>query len=162
VAARNVAARSARVIAETINISITVRVHMCNLCFNSALSFYAKSKDVLSIRCNTIIDLLQLVSDVLYTLAADNCKEFAEHEKVTQELKVDFFFAYPYAPWERSTNKTMNGLVRQYIPKNRNLAPVKVIEVELIMHRLNNRLRKYLDYLSPFEVFCDQPVALSS
>jgi IS30 family transposase len=109
---------------------------------------------------NALIDLLQPVSDRLHTLTADNGKEFAEHEKVIQELKVDFFFAHPFSAWERGTNENMNGLVRQYIPKKRNFASINETEVELIMHRLNNRPRKCLDYLSPFEVFFNQSVAL--
>ena len=109
---------------------------------------------------NALIDLLQPVSDRLHTLTADNGKEFAEHEKVTQELKVDFFFAHPFSAWERGSNENMNGLVRQYIPKKRNFASINETEVELIMHRLNNRPRKCLDYLSPFEVFFYQSVAL--
>ena len=109
---------------------------------------------------NALIDLLQPFSDRLYTITADNGKEFAEHEKVTQELKADFFFAHPYTAWERGTNENMNGLVRQYIPKNRNFASVNETEVELVMNRLNNRPRKCLDFMSPFEEFFNQSVAL--
>ena len=109
---------------------------------------------------NALIDLLQPFSDRLYTITADNGKEFAEHEKVTQELKADFFFAHPYTAWERGTNENMNGLVRQYIPKNRNFASVNETEVELVMNRLNNRPRKCLDFMSPFEEFINQSVAL--
>jgi IS30 family transposase len=112
--------------------------------------------------CNTLIDLLHPVADRLHTLTADNGKEFAEHEKVTQQLKADFFFAHPYAAWERGTNENMNGLIRQYIPKNRKFASVNDTDVEWIMHRLNNRPRKCLDFKSPFEVFFDQSVALHS
>ncbi len=111
---------------------------------------------------NALIDLLQPIADRLHTITADNGKEFAEHENVMKELKADFFFAYPYTTWERGTNENMNGLVRQYIPKKRNLAAFKETEVELIMHRLNNRPRKCLDFMSPFEVFFNQSIALQS
>jgi IS30 family transposase len=53
----------------------------------------------------------------LHTITGDNNKEFAEHERIAQELDFDFFFAIPYAAWERSSNENMNGLIRQYIPK---------------------------------------------
>jgi IS30 family transposase len=56
----------------------------------------------------------------------------------------------------------MNGLIRQYIPKSRNLASVDETEVELVMDCLNNRPRKCLDFMSPFEVFFDQSIALQS
>ena len=109
-----------------------------------------------------IIDLLLPVSDRLYTITADNGKEFAEHERVAHELQVDFFFAHPNAAWERGTNENMNGLVRQYIPKKRNFASVTNEELIQIMKRLNYRPRKCLDFMSPFEVFFDQSVALTS
>jgi IS30 family transposase len=109
-----------------------------------------------------LIDLLLPVSDRLHTLTADNGKEFAEHERVAHELQADFFFAHPYAAWERGANENMNGLVRQYIPKKCNFASVTDAELIRVMKRLNHRPRKCLDFLSPFEVFFDQFVALTS
>jgi len=109
-----------------------------------------------------MIDLLLPVSDHLHTITADNGKEFGEHERVAHELQVDFFFAHPNAAWERGANENMNGLVRQYIPKKRNFASVTDVELIQIMKRLNYRPRKCLDFMSPFEVFFDQSVALIS
>jgi IS30 family transposase len=111
---------------------------------------------------NAVIELLQPVTDRVHTLTADNSKEFAEHEGVTQELQADFFSAYPYAAWERGVNENMNGLIRQYIPKNHDLASGTDADLVLIMQRLNHRPRKCLDFLSPFEVFFDQSVAPTS
>jgi IS30 family transposase len=109
-----------------------------------------------------MIDLLLPVSDRLHTITADNGKEFAEHERVAHELHVDFFFAHPNAAWERGANENMNGLVRQYIPKKCNFASVTNVELIQIMKRLNYRPRKCLDFMSPFEVFFNQLVALTS
>lgn len=111
---------------------------------------------------NALIDLLRPLADRLHTITADNGKEFAEHERVAQELQVDFFFAHPNAAWERGANENMNGLVRQYIPKKRNFVSVTDAELIQIMKRLNCRPRKCLDYMSPFEVFFNQSVALTS
>jgi IS30 family transposase len=111
---------------------------------------------------SAILDLLQPVSDRLHTLTVDNGKEFAEHEKIARELKADFFFAHPYTAWERGSNENLNGLIRQYIPKKRDFAFVDQSEVELVMDRLNNRPRKCLDFMSPFEIFFNQAVALQS
>jgi IS30 family transposase len=65
---------------------------------------------------NAMIELLRPVADLVHTITGDNGKEFAEHEGIAQELCSDFFFAYPYAAWERGANENMNGLVRQYLP----------------------------------------------
>ena len=109
-----------------------------------------------------VIDLLQPVADHTHTITGDNGKEFAEHQRIAQYLDVDFFFAHPYAAWERGANENMNGLVRQYIPKNRELTSVTENELEQIMFKLNHRPRKCLDFLSPFEVFFNHSVALTS
>jgi IS30 family transposase len=109
-----------------------------------------------------VIDLLQPVADRSHTITADNGKEFAEHQRIAQELGIDFFFAHPYAAWERGSNENMNGLVRQYIPKNRELSSVTNDELEQVMIKLNHRPRKCLDFKSPFEVFLELSVALTS
>ena len=111
---------------------------------------------------NAVIDLLQPIADCSHTITADNGKEFAEHERIAQELGLDFFFAHPYAAWERGSNENMNGLVRQYIPKNRELTSVTEDELIQVMIKLNHRPRKCLDFKSPFEVFFEQSVALTS
>lgn len=109
-----------------------------------------------------VIDLLHPVADRTHTITGDNGKEFAEHERIAQDLGIDFFFAHPYAAWERGANENMNGLVRQYIPKNRALTSVTEAELEQIMSHLNHRPRKCLAFKSPYEVFFEQPVALTS
>ena len=109
-----------------------------------------------------VIDLLQPVADRSHTITGDNGKEFAEHERIAQELEVSFFFAHPYSAWERGANENMNGLVRQYIPKNRDLSSVTDDELVQIMNKLNHRPRKCLDFKTPFEVFFEHSVALQS
>lgn len=109
-----------------------------------------------------MIAVLQEVADRVHTLTADNGKEFADHERIAQALQADFFFAHPYAAWERGANENMNGLIRQYIPKTQDFATVTHADLLRIMNRLNHRPRKCLDFQSPFEVFFDQSVALTS
>lgn len=111
---------------------------------------------------DAVIDLLRPVADRLHTLTADNGKEFAEHERIAHDLNADFFFAHPYAAWERGANENMNGLIRQYIPKTQDFASITEDDLIWIMHRLNHRPRKCLDFRAPFEVFFDMPVALTS
>jgi len=107
---------------------------------------------------DAVIGLLRPVADRLHTLTADNGKEFAEHEKIAQDLQVHFFFAHPYAAWERGTNENMNGLIRQYIPKSCDLTSIIDPDLVEIMNRLNHRPRKCLDFRSPFEVFFEELV----
>lgn len=113
----------------------------------------AKSADLVS---RTVIDLLCWVNH-LETITADNGKEFANHKHISEELALDFFFAHPYASWERGTNENTNGLIRQYFPKNLDLSTVTAEEECFVMDRLNLRPRKCLDFLTPYEVFFQHP-----
>ena len=109
-----------------------------------------------------IIELLKWIAH-LKSITFDNGKEFAEHREVSLFLNVDCYFAHSYASWERGTNENTNGLIRQYLPKRRNLKNVSIEEEIMIMDRLNLRPRKCLDFKTPFEVFfAYQFVALTS
>ena len=111
---------------------------------------------------DAVIGLLQPIAEHSYTITGDNGKEFAEHERISHALNTDFFFAHPFAAWERGTNENMNGLVRQYIPKRREFDTISEHELSFITNRLNHRPRKCLDYRTPFEVFLEHSVALAS
>jgi len=117
----------------------------------------AKSADLVA---QTVIDLLQWVTD-LETITSDNGKEFANHKSISKALQIAFYFAHPYASWERGTNENTNGLIRQYIPKDCNLTKLTGEHECFVMDRINLRPRKCLDFNTPFEVlFSHQSVAL--
>jgi len=77
-------------------------------------------------------------------------------------LKAAFYFAHPYSAWERGTNENTNGLIRQYFPKKTDFSKVAFKEVFAVANKLNQRPRKCLDFYTPFEVFLEQSVALTS
>jgi len=107
-----------------------------------------------------ICHLLLPVQDKVHTITSDHGKEFAEHERIAQTLGLNFYFAHPYAAWERGTNENMNGLLRQYFPKKCNFPSVSKQEVEQALSKLNLRPRKSLRFKTPFEVFYNTTVAL--
>lgn len=89
----------------------------------------------------------------VHTITSDNGREFAGHEEIARQLKADFYFAHPYASWERGTNENTNGLIRQYFPKSRDFTTITQQEIDTAMERLNNRPRKRLGYQTPSQVF---------
>jgi IS30 family transposase len=109
-----------------------------------------------------ICQLLLPVQDKVHTLTSDHGKEFAYHEKIAQLLQLKYFFAHPYAAWERGTNENTNGLLRQYFPKKHDLQQVSRKEMKFTMSRLNFRPLKSLRFKTPFEVFYHSSVALTS
>lgn len=113
---------------------------------------------------NAIVTLLSPVCDRVHTLTSDNGKEFADHKTIADKLKAKFFFAHPYASWERGLNENTNGLIRQYFPKKRDFTTITQKEIKQVMHKLNNRPRKCLGIKTPNQVFLgiNPPVALTS
>jgi len=100
-----------------------------------------------------IIQLLRPYKDKIFTITADNGKEFAEHKKISKSLKADIYFAHPYHFWERGLNENTNGLIRQYFPKKLDFQTIDDRNILLAMARLNNRPRKTLQFATPNEVY---------
>lgn len=100
-----------------------------------------------------ILKLLQPIADRVHTLTSDNGREFAGHEAMAKSLGAKFFFAHPYASWERGLNENTNGLIRQYFPKQRDFTTITQAEINWVMDRLNNRPRKCLGIKTPNQVF---------
>lgn len=102
---------------------------------------------------HAIIRSLMPIKARVSTLTFDNGLEFARHSAIDQALGSVSYFADPYASWQRGTNENTNGLVRQYLPKSRSFNTITSEELAMIMHRLNHRPRKQLNWKTPHEVF---------
>lgn len=92
-------------------------------------------------------------ADRVRTVTVDNGKEFAGHAGISRALGCDVYFADPYASYQRGTSENTNGLIRQYLPKGRDLTTLTGAEIRAIENRLNHRPRKCLGFLTPHEVF---------
>ena len=110
-----------------------------------------------------IIEKLRPLAELVLTLTTDNGKEFALHQEIAAALGADYYFAHPYASWERGLNENTNGLVRQYCPKKSDFSRFAQEDIDAIANRLNHRPRKTLNYKTPFEVlFQNRNVALTN
>ena len=99
-----------------------------------------------------IIELLLPYQPYVLTITADNGKEFAFHEQVSEALDAKVYFADPYSSWQRGLNENTNGLIRQYWPKKTDFKKVSQDEVSQAISQLNDRPRKLLFYKSPIEL----------
>ncbi len=88
-----------------------------------------------------------------HSLTLDNGREFARPIELEKKLDLPIYFAHPYHAWERGTNENTNGLLRQYLPKGTDLTQVTPQQLRSLVHTLNHRPRKCLNFQSPFEVF---------
>ena len=86
------------------------------------------------------------------SFTVDNGKEFAAHKALAEATGMKVFFCDPYSPWQRGTNENTNGLLRQFFPKGTSFANVSDDDLQHVVVLINNRPRKRLNFLTPFEV----------
>jgi transposase, IS30 family len=95
------------------------------------------------------------------SMTYDQGREMARHEWLSRKLRLEVYFADPHSPWQRGTNENTNGLLRQYLPKNADLAALTQRELNVIAARLNNRPRQTLNWMTPNEAWDAQLKALN-
>ena len=88
------------------------------------------------------------------SITPDRGKEFSKHSEITKALNgVPFYFPDSHAPWQRGTNENTNGILREYLPKNKEMDSVTDEAIDQYILKLNLRPRKYLHWKTPYEIF---------
>lgn len=73
--------------------------------------------------------------------------------KNSQKLSlVEFYFQFPHQPWQRETNENINGLLREYFPKTKDINQSDSY-VEDKMKEINFRSRKCLNWKTYYEIY---------
>ena len=85
------------------------------------------------------------------TITLDNGSEFAAFLDIEADLETTIYFADPHSPWQRGLNENTNDIIRFFFPKGTNFLLITDEEVAEVVHLINSRPRKCLDYLSPLE-----------
>jgi IS30 family transposase len=105
------------------------------------------------------IALLKPFKKAVATITADNGKEFAYHEEMTDSLECAVYFADPYCSWQRGLNENTNGLLRQYWPKSTDFKKISQSEVQDVIVNINDRPRKKLKYKTPAKLMAEHMAA---
>jgi IS30 family transposase len=113
---------------------------------------------------DAICEHLKPHQERVLTLTYDNGREFAYNEEIARVLTAKGFFAHPYHSWERGHNENTNGLIRQYIPKGKDIDDLSDEDVAKIIGKINSRPRMCLGFKTPNQLFLgpNQHVALAS
>ena len=92
----------------------------------------------------------------------DNGKQFAYHEKMTENLQCDVYFADHYCSWKRALNGNASGLLRQCWPKSTDFKKLSQSAVWDVIFNLNDRPRKKLNYKTPAKLMAEHIVAIAA
>jgi IS30 family transposase len=95
------------------------------------------------------------------TMTNDNGIEFQRDESLQKRMGIPIFFCDPCSPWQRGSIENLNGLVRQYLPKSRNLDELPAWAPRALEETLNFRPRKTLGWRTPHEIFFDDSLMLT-
>jgi IS30 family transposase len=105
---------------------------------------------------NAIIAAVAFLPEKLRrTLTWDRGTEMAAHAELALQTGLSVFFCDPHSPWQRGTNENTNGLLRQYFPKGTDLSRYNTEQLAAVVHTLNTRPRKILDWDTPAEALHD-------
>ena len=95
----------------------------------------------------------QVSRGAVKTITCDRGSEFACWREIEKALHCDMYFADPYCAWQKGTNENLNGLLREFYPKGRNLSRVSPATLKKNLALINARPKKVLQYHTPQDLF---------
>ena len=95
----------------------------------------------------------QFPRELVKSITCDRGPEFANWQKIEEKLHCDVYFADPYCAWQKGTVENLNGLLREFYPKGRNLSRVSPATLKRNLALINARPRKVLNFHSPQDLW---------
>lgn len=109
-----------------------------------------------------IIETLRAFKNQIKSITSDNGTEFANHQIISSEIGIPWFFADPYKSQQRGCNENQNGLIRQYLKRNTDLQNISNHQIKTIQNKLNARPRKKNQFQSPIKLLRLHNVAFAA
>lgn len=86
----------------------------------------------------------------------DNGGEWAQHERLRDELGVRTYFCDPHSPWQRGAIEHANGVLRRDVPRHATLSCYSDADLDSLIWSFNTTPRKCLAFRTPLEAFAQQ------
>lgn len=90
--------------------------------------------------------------NVFKTITFDNGSEFYKTIEFENE-NLQIYFTHPYCSYEKGGVENLNGIIRRYLPKGKNLKEITRQKLKAINEQIDNTPRKILNYQPPKEYF---------
>lgn len=92
------------------------------------------------------------------SITADNGSEFLDTSLLEQSVlgtqkRTFFYYAHPYASWERGTNENANRMIRRFIARGSDISKFTCSAIKSIEQWINSYPRKILDFKTAEELF---------
>ena len=108
------------------------------------------TKDAVRKATKRAFELLEIDMPI-HTITLDNGSEFADFKGIEEDLNTTIYFADPHAPWQRGLNENTNDMLRFFFPKGTDFNSITEDDLLCVLHIINSRPRKCLDFLSPLD-----------
>lgn len=90
--------------------------------------------------------------NIFKTITFDNGSEFYRTIEFEDD-NLQIYFTHPYCSYEKGGIENLNGIIRRYIPKGKNIQDITRQKIKAIIEQIDNTPRKILNYRTPKEYF---------
>ncbi|MBO4693157.1 MAG: IS30 family transposase [Clostridia bacterium] len=97
--------------------------------------------------------LSEFPDEAVKIITCDRGTEFANWQTIEEQLNCNMYFSDPYCAWQKGTNENLNGLLRKFYPKGRNLSRVSPATLQKNLALINARHKKVLGFKKPVDLF---------
>ena len=87
-------------------------------------------------------------AQLVKTITCARGTEFANWRRMEERLHCEVYFTDPYCAWQKGAIENLNGLLREFYPRGRNLSRVAPATLKRDLALLNARPRKVLNFHS--------------
>lgn len=98
---------------------------------------------------------------MMKSLTLDNGTEFAQHQKIAEQLECKIYFCDPYKPYQKGAVENANTLIRTMLPRSSNIDDISQDTINSIIDKFNNRPMKCLNFKTPSQIFKSSGLELS-
>ena len=86
-------------------------------------------------------------------MSLENKGVFCYYSRKNNTILHNMYFADPYCAWQKGTNENLNGLIREFYPKRRNLERVNEKTLKKNLALINAKPNKVLHFQKPIDLF---------